>query len=208
MKKDIYLIIDPAKPLSELLKKLASALQEKLYALQIWDNFVSEEQAKEIIPAIASMCRQKDVPVLINNRWNYLSKYDSLAGVHFDKIPPNWEYIRKSLPKNTLLGITANNDLRVVEWAEKEQFSYISFCSMFPSCTANSCELVQFETILKAKTISKMPIFLAGGISVDRLPKLQTIQKYFDGLALVSGIMSAENPLKAIQTYCKEIQTW
>jgi thiamine-phosphate pyrophosphorylase len=205
--KAIYLVINPATPKEVLLAKLALALQENLYAVQIWDNFTAESQAKEIVPEIIAMCNAKNTPILINNRWQYLQEYP-FSGVHFDNIPAHWQEIKKQLPKNCLLGITANNDLEVVKWAVQESFSYISFCSMFPSVTANSCELVSFETILQARKMTHLPIFLAGGISVEKLAELRAIQENFDGIALVSGIMSAENPQKAIQNYQQQIQTW
>ncbi|MCS6796427.1 MAG: thiamine phosphate synthase [Raineya sp.] len=205
--KHIYLIINPAKPQAEILEKLASALQENLYAVQIWDNFTSEEHAKNIIPLVTQLCQARNVPVLINNRWQYVELYQ-LSGVHFDTIPADWEQIKKNLPNNIILGITANNDLKVIEWAEQQKFSYISFCSMFPSVTANSCELVRAETILQARTITTMPLFVAGGITLDTLPQLQPIHQYFNGIALVSGVMNAENPQKALQQYQQQLQNW
>lgn len=205
--KHIYLIINPATESNTLLSKLHSALQENLYAVQIWDNFHHEIHIQEIVPKIIEICQKQNTPVFINNRWQLSEQYP-FAGVHFDEVPQNWQTLQHQLPSHLKIGITANNDLQVVHWAEKQQACYISFCSMFPSQTANSCELVKFETIQQAKKISSLPIFLAGGILPERLSTLNTIKEYFDGIALISGVMNNPNPQEAIRNYKTILQTW
>jgi len=81
---------------------------------------------------------------------------------------------------------------------------YISFCSMFPSVTANSCELVDFETVKKAKEQFDIPIFLAGGIDLAKIAELKPLQA--NGIAVVSGIFSHEDPSEQVLKYKKQLQ--
>lgn len=198
IKNGVYLVIDPSMKQQQLLERLASVLKEQICAVQIWDHFPTEEVKQEIIPSVCSMCKAADVPVLINNDWVLLKQFP-LDGVHFDTLPANIEEIRKEVGRDFIAGITVNNNLDVVASAEQNKLDYISFCSVFPSSTSNSCERVTFDTIRKARTITAIPIFLAGGMRLENISKLSELD--YNGVAVISGIMQAENPAEATKQY-------
>lgn len=200
-RRGIYLVVDPSMEEKTLLKRLQQALQEKIVAVQIWDNF-TEGEILLLINKICELCHAVEVPVFINNRWELLADA-AVDGVHFDEIPEDINKIRRKLRKQFLSGLTCNNDLKWLEWAEKHQFDYISFCSIFPSTTSNSCELVDFDTIRKAKGRSSLPIFLAGGITPENIEKLNDLK--YEGVAVISGIMNADNPGEAVQNYTNKL---
>jgi len=187
----IYLVLDPSLDRRKLLQNLEKSLSAGISVAQIWDNWQPSINKEEIIYEICSLCHQHQAPVFINNEWSLLKSLP-LDGVHFDAIPDNYDQIKQSIGKGFLTGITCNNDLSVVEWADENQLNYISFCSVFPSSTSNSCELVSFENIRQTRQMTSLPIFLAGGIRLDNIKELRELD--YDGVALVSGIMSAEKP--------------
>ena len=194
----IYLVIDPSMPLQELLQKLKEVLKEGICAVQIWDNRKKALNKEKTIVAICKLCHKYEVPVLINNDWELLNTMP-LDGIHFDNIPKKYNQFKYTLKDNCIVGITCNNDLVITEWANENELNYISFCSIFPSSTRNSCDLVSFDTIRQARKITALPIFLAGGIRPDNLYKLQELD--FDGVALISGIMSADQPAQSTKEY-------
>ena len=199
----VYLVINPADNEELLFNKLKEIVELEIAAVQIWDNFPTGVNELAFIEKVCAICHQKNILVLINNRWQLLNE-SSADGVHFDKIPHNLTAIRNTLNKKCLMGITVNNDLSVVDWANENGFDYISFCSIFPSATSNSCELVKFETIEKARAITAMPIFLAGGIRPENMHRLSQLN--FNGVAVVSGIMSADDPVTATNNYLNELK--
>ncbi|MDN5214382.1 thiamine phosphate synthase [Fulvivirgaceae bacterium BMA12] len=199
----IYLVIDPSQDESVLMDKLTLILQEKIVAVQLWDNFPAQRDPLKLIQNITERCHEKCVPVLINNQWEWL-RATALDGVHFDRIPHNFQYIKQTINREFVSGLTCNNDLSLVQWANENGFDYISFCSVFPSTTSNSCELVKFETIQKAKSLTSMPVFLAGGIKPENVPELAALP--FDGIAVISGIMNSDKPDLAIQKYSKQLK--
>ncbi len=204
IKNGIYVIIDPSIDKNLLFTKLNAIKQAPIVALQIWDNFKSNENQIDLVNNILKICQNKDFPIIINNKWELLNTTE-LNGVHFDKIPENIDFIKKQIKKDVIMGVTCNNDLNEVQRADKLKFDYISFCSIFPSSTANSCELVSFEIIKKAANITSCPIFLAGGIKPENVEKLKELN--YSGIAIVSGIMNAENPLEEIKKYEQKIKT-
>ena len=199
----IYLIIDPSMEEEILFAKLNLIVKEKIVSLQVWDNFKENQNIEELLLKIYERASANNIPVIINNSWELL-KQIPLDGIHFDEIPENFNDIRKEINRYFIAGITCNNELSIIEYAEKHQFDYISFCSMFPSQTANSCELVDFETVQKAKNIFSEKIFLAGGIDLNNIKNLEELN--YDGIAVVSGIMSAENPSETIKEYHQKIK--
>jgi thiamine-phosphate pyrophosphorylase len=199
----VYLVIDPQMEREALMDKLTLCVQEPLAAIQVWDNFENILDVKALVAKICSLAHSKNIPVLINNRWDLLID-SSIDGVHFDAVPSEIDFIEKAVNRPFLKGITCNNDLSVAEWAEKHEFDYISFCSIFNSVTSNSCELVSFENIKAAKSIFSKLIFLAGGIRPENLVELKGLS--FDGVAVVSGIMSSEMPNLAINRYKENLK--
>jgi thiamine-phosphate pyrophosphorylase len=202
IRKGVYLIIDPSIDKTTLLRKLSQALSGDIVAVQIWDNFKAECDVIKLVKDVHYLCKKHNTPLLINNRWEILLETE-IEGAHFDKQPGNINLIKKQLRKETIIGITCGNDLSVVKWAELNNLSYLSFCSMFPSTTANSCELVTFNTIKEAQKITSMPIFLAGGITIENIHQITDLN--VTGIAVVSGIMQQENPTEALKFYQQKL---
>lgn len=199
----IYLIIDPSTDRNIMVGKLKEVVQEEIAAVQILDNFGTKDDQLDFINRILDLCHPKSIPVLINNQWQ-LMKLTNLDGIHFDIFPKNILQIKNELNRNFIAGITCNNDLTVLKWAIENQFDYISFCSMFPSSTANSCDLVGFDTVREATKITGLPVFLAGGIKPNNIEKLNELDYY--GIAVASGILNADEPLQEIKKYRRKLK--
>ncbi|WP_417588754.1 thiamine phosphate synthase [Owenweeksia hongkongensis] len=197
----IYLVIDPSMEEGKLLHKLESAIDGGIDILQIWNHWAKEakhEDKLNLIDKITAIAAAKNVPVLINEEWQLL-KETKLNGVHFDIIPENWTEVRKTIPKEKIIGFTAGNDLERIRWANENEIDYLSFCAMFPSSSAISCEIVKPSTVLLARQITTLPLFLSGGINPENLQSLGLLE--FEGVAIISGIMSAENPIEKVKEY-------
>ncbi len=199
----IYLVVDPSMEEKILLKKLKAIVKEEIAAVQIWDNFKHEQDVRQFINSICEICHPEDIPVLINNQWELLLN-STLDGVHFDYMPSNYDRIRKDVGRNFISGITLNNDLSLVKEVELQRMDYLSFCSVFSSSTSNSCDLVSFDTIKACKEMTNIPVFLAGGIKPENMQQLKTLS--FEGVAVVSGIMSSDDPAGAVKKYINQLK--
>lgn len=198
----IYLIADAELDKSILINKLTEALKSGVSIVQLYNTENKSRLLMDTINTICNMCHQFHVPVLVNNDWNLLNG-TLLDGVHFDKIPEDYEQIQKNINKDFFKGITCSNDLLVVKWATHHQFDYISFCSMFPSPSAGQCEIVSFNTVKKARTITDIPFFVAGGINLNNINRLSELP--FNGIALISGIMSSADIPSSTKNYIHEL---
>ncbi len=196
----VYLVIDPSMDRQLLLSRLASALQGKLQAVQLWNNWTPGDNKLACIEAVGQLCRQHSVPLLIDNDWELLSQSAYLDGVHFDAIPTDYTKIKQSIGRPFIAGITCSGNLDVVRWADEQRLDYVSFCAMFPSPSAGSCDIVMPATVRQAKSMTGLPLFVSGGITPANITMLRQ-QTPFDGVAVISGIMSADEPLSKVKLY-------
>lgn len=193
----VYVVVDPGMEARKILKKLAAIRDEPLAAVQIWDNPKTAGADKELIGQIAEVFEGTRVPVLINNRIELIDEL-KLDGVHFDEIPHNLSDELRGMD-SLFKGVTLTNDLSVISMAEEFGFNYTSFCSMFPSQTSDSCEIVSHETVNKCRQLTNMPLFLSGGITPERMELLKDLP--VNGVAVVSAIMNADDPLRVVKEY-------
>lgn len=203
--KGIYLVLDPTRNWDELMQKLELALQGGLNVVQIWNHWeepLAHAKKLEFLEKIKVVCAPFHIPILMHDDWR-MALEASLDGVHFDQIPVDFKRIQEVLT-GKILGLTVGNDLGKIKWADQNGLQYISFCSVFPSTSVDTCEIVRQETIKEARTITELPIFLSGGIKVEKLKKLKELK--FDGLAIISGILDAPDPAIAVKNYKNEFQ--
>lgn len=201
--KGIYLVIDPDKDKSELINQLLKIKDQKLSAIQIWNNFKPGKTYTDLLSSIKQLFKDSDTPIFINNRIDLMVEF-GFDGVHFDEIPIHKKEIEAQINRPFLKGLTLTNDLDALLEESDWQFDYVSFCSIFQSPTSNSCELVDFETIVRCKELKEVSIFLSGGITPDNMEELKELN--YDGIAVVSGIMNAENPLKSLKLYKEKLK--
>ena len=207
IKSGLYLVVDPGLQLDVLLTKITAAIEGGVSVVQVWNHWNEEQDKQAVVNAICAVAHAYNIPVLINEAWELLHT-TALDGVHFDALPDNLNAIRQAIQRPLIMGITCGNDLTRIHWANDNGCDYISFCSMFPSASAGACEIVQRETVLQARAITGLPIFLAGGITASNLPQLAGTG--FNGVALISAILHADDPQTAaahFTTQLKELHT-
>ena len=187
----LYLVVDPEPGRRILLPKIRAALEGGVDVLQLWNHWNETESRDELIHQVCDLAHLYDVPVIIHEHWRYLEKFP-LDGVHFETLPENLSAIRQHVNRPFLSGVTCGNDQQRIEWAIDNKLDYLSFCSMYPSTTANSCELVSPDIVRQTCMRNAIAVYVAGGVTPDTIPDLRLLG--VNGVAVVSGIMKAENP--------------
>lgn len=194
----IYVVVDPQQEEKLLLQRLKIIVEKGVSAVQIWDHFKDDQNVEELVAKIQRLCLPRQLPLLINNRWEDVPKL-GLDGVHFDQIPQDLTTIKSKVGDQAIIGLTCGNAMESIEWAAQNKIDYISFCSLFPSKSAGACELVSHKVIKEARKRYKGTLYLAGGIAPDNLTTLSDLA--FDGIAVISGLMDAKHPDRALEAY-------
>lgn len=200
----IYLVVDPSIEEPVLLQKMEEALKGGVDIIQIWNNWTDDINKLKLIGRVCELAHRSDVPVLINEEWELIND-TLLDGVHFDSIPNDIMHVRQQVERPFICGITCGNDLSIVRWAEANKLDYISFCSMFPSTSAGACEIVSIENVKKAKALTSMPVFVAGGISLDNIHDLKETKA--NGVAVISAILQADNVAEKTKQFKQKLMT-
>jgi len=204
----VYLVIDPAMEESLLLDNVREALEGGVQVLQIWNHWpesITEAEKEQLVQSICELAAEYEVPVLINDEWQLL-KTTSLAGVHFDALPEeDIEEVRSTVDRDLIIGLTCMNDLEAIRQAEQMQADYISFCAMFPSPSAGSCEIVRPDTVRKARALTDLPLFLSGGVTPQKI-RQELAGLSFNGVAVISGIMKSEDPRHSAREYSQALE--
>lgn len=195
--KGIYVVVNPTVEAEHLLRQLNKIKNQDIAALQIME-VPGWKVDKGPLKAIIDLFSETSTPVLVNNQWRLCGELP-FDGVHFDSLPGNLTEIKQSIGRPFLKGLTLENDLSQVKNAEDLGFDYFSFCSLFPSSTVKNCEIVDPETIVKCRKFTRLPVFLAGGINLENIRSLKGLP--FDGIAMVSSVMSAEKPEEILREF-------
>jgi len=199
----VYLVVDPSMEWNYLFHQLEQALESRKIAIvQIWNYWKNVKNKEQLITKVIQTAHHYDVPVFINEDWELLKKYP-LDGIHFDAIPVDFDAIKMSVGRPFLTGITISNDLQVLEWAEANGCDYVSFCSVFPSSSAGVCEIVHPETLIAARQMTSMPLFVSGGLTLENMSSLPG--DTFDGIAIISGIMKHSEPAVSARNFYKAL---
>lgn len=201
----IYLVVDPATGINQVLSKVKQAIAGGVDVLQVWNNWNNHQDKYAFINAICETAHAGNIPVLINDEWELL-KDTALDGVHFDSKPSDISSIRQAIDRPILCGLTCGNNLDHIQWAEEQKLDYISFCSMFPSPSAGVCEIVSRETVMQARQLTSMPVFLAGGITLDNVHELTCTG--MNGIALISAIMKSNDPQQTTKAFKQKLITF
>lgn len=186
MQKQIYLIIDAEISLDKLESELNLILAD-LDKIQLYNT--EKISMENLQKCIFWWLENTNTQIFIYKNKEALSLSDKV-GIHLDA-PEDLVDLEQKLNRKITKGCTVGNDLETLKNAEKYGFSYISFCSVFPTQSANVCELVKFENIEKARELFSGEIFLAGGINPETRKKLKNID--FDGVAIISALMESND---------------
>lgn len=198
--KGLYLVVDPTVP--QVVEKVEKALRGGVDILQLWSPPKRSEQVKHLADELLQLAEAYEMPLLINNDLD-LAKAVGAHGVHIDGTA-NPEEVRRQLGAKAIVGLTCSNDLQKVLWAEENGADYISFCSVFPTPSVQSCDLVPLDLIRAARKRVEIPIFASGGITLDNLDSV--LATGVDGVALISAILNAPDPEAAARSFKERLR--
>lgn len=198
IKGGLYLVVDPSMKFDVLHAKIEDAIKGGVDIIQLWNYWNDAHDKIKIAQSIIELSHRFNIPVIINENIDLLNDTDA-DGIHFDEIPQNFDQLKSQIKKNSIIGITCSNDFTTIEWAISNQLDYISFCSVFPSSSVNTCDIVSKEIIIKTRSATNMPMFLSGGIDLENINSLEYSK--LNGIAVVSGIMKAGDAASAAQQY-------
>ncbi|MCS7198613.1 MAG: thiamine phosphate synthase [Candidatus Bipolaricaulota bacterium] len=189
----LYLIVDLG--VENVLARVAQALEGGVDVLQLWG---SAPNRADVGHELSKLAKRFSIPLLVQDDLE-LAKKLGADGVHLDRPEITPQHVRRALGKDAVVGVTCSANFEKVLWAAEQGADYISFCSIFPSPSVAVCDLVPLEVVRRATETVTIPIFAAGGITLDNAHLV--LEAGVDGLAVSSSILRAPDPKEAARRF-------
>jgi len=194
----LCLVVDPSVPHRRLLDIVEKSLKGGVDVLQLWKPRKNSRKIRELARELLNLANDYGVPLIINNDIQ-LAKDVEAHGVHLDGYDVTPSDARKALNEQSIVGYTVGNDLKWIKWAETVGADYVSFCSVFPSTSAIQCEIISLGAIRSAKSVTHIPVFASGGITLSNVHLV--LETGVDGIAVISAILKASDPEQAAKSF-------
>ena len=151
---------------------------------------------------LKSVLSKYDVPLIINDRLDVVLASDA-DGLHIGQSDMPYHIARKILGKNKIIGLSVES-LEDADVSNSLDVDYIGISPVFstPTKTDTKTEF-GLEGIKKVTSICRHPSVGIGGINLGNAADIVTSGT--DGIAVVSAIMSADDPYLAASELKKQI---
>jgi thiamine-phosphate pyrophosphorylase len=193
----LYLVTDRELTLGRPLEQIVEeAVKGGVTMVQLREKECSSREFYEIALNLKQLLKPYHIPLIINDRLDIALAADA-DGLHIGQSDLPWQVARSVLGKNKILGLSVENNKQVQE-ANLADVDYIGISPAFSTLTKTNTQApFGLEGIRKAATITRHRTVAIGGINITNAQAV--IEAGANGIAVVSAIVSAENPMQAAQ---------
>jgi thiamine-phosphate pyrophosphorylase len=184
----LYLVTPDCDDTALLCQQVKQAVQGGVSMVQYRHKTASEALRLEQASALLSICREADVPLLINDHIALALTLDA-DGVHVGQHDEAVAQARALLGAGKIIGASCYNRFELAEQAQAAGADYIAFGACYPSPTKPEAPRANAALFTLAKQSLSLPVVGIGGITLDNAPPL--IDAGADALAVITDIFQA-----------------
>lgn len=199
----LYAIADASVlPLESVRALLASAISGGVTAVQVRAKKLEDADLLDFASAIVEVASRAGIPVIVNDRVDVALAVGA-SGVHLGAgdFPP--AVARSVLGERSMLGATAHSRDEVAA-ACAAGADYIGFGSIYRSPSKDVGVVQGLAGLREARRLTDLPLVAIGGITVERAAEV--IAAGADGVAVISGLWSSEDPEAGARDYRRAIE--
>lgn len=160
---------------------------------------VGRAQLYAIGKKILKITRAKKIPLIINDHVD-LALALNADGVHIGQTDMPYELVRKKLGANKIIGLTIET-VEQIQRCEKWDVNYFGVGSVFATSSKPDANVIGITQLKNIIACTQKPCIAIGGIQIHDVKNI--IVAGAAGIAVVSGICSAENPTLAATQYAQ-----
>ena len=194
---DLYLVTDRKLTHGrDLLWVLERALDGGVRAVQLREKDLSGKELFSLAERVSHLCHRYQAQLFINDRVDVALAVNA-AGVHLSESSMPVPAARTLLGMQRIIGVSTHS-LEGACKAEREGADFIVFGPVFFTPSKAAYGAPQGLNALR-KIVAKisLDVYAIGGIKLENLPETQKAGSR--GVALISAIMSADEPNQAAQ---------
>ena len=158
--------------------------------VQYRSKTMNEELRREQARALAHLCREYEVPLLINDHVD-LALEVGADGVHLGREDALISQARLKLGHEKIIGISCYNELESAIEAERSGADYVAFGAFFTSVTKLDTVPASIDLLQQGNLQISIPIVAIGGINSDNA--LELISAGADAVAVSNALFGARD---------------
>ena len=190
MIKGLYAITPDMADTDLLLQKIEAALQGGINVLQYRNKAASHKLQTQQARAILPLCRQYNVPLIINDSVKLCLTLDA-DGVHLGADDGNLSEVRVRIGNDKILGASCYNRFDLALSAQQAGANYVAFGACFASETKPNAPVAGLDLFVKAKNELNIPAVAIGGITLQNAPS--AIHAGAKAIAVINAIFNAND---------------
>jgi len=172
------------------------AVEGGVTMVQLREKYASTKDFLLLAQLLKRILEPYNVPLIINDRLDIVLASDA-DGLHIGQNDMPYHIARKLLGNDKIIGISVEN-IDDVRKSNQIDVDYIAISPVFSTPTkTNTMRPFGVEGIREAMAITRHPAVAIGGINISNAAEI--INAGVDGIAVVSAIMSAENPFRVAE---------
>ncbi|MDO5336168.1 MAG: thiamine phosphate synthase [Eubacteriales bacterium] len=181
-----------------LYHQVEQALKGGATFIQLREKNLDEEHFLEEAREIKELCRQYQVPFVINDNVDIALKIDA-DGVHVGQSDMEAGDVRAKLGPDKIIGVSAQTVEQAL-LAQKRGADYLGVGAVFPTGSKADATEVEHEVLRDICRSVKIPVVAIGGITRDNVAALSGTG--IDGIAVISAIFAQPD----IETAARELK--
>lgn len=201
---DLYLVTDRNQTGGrDLLWVLEQALDGGVKAIQLREKDLSGRDLFRLAEKICKLCQASRAALFINDRVDVALAVDA-AGVQLNKASLPAATARTLLGPQKIIGVSTHS-LQEAQEAEHDGADFVLFGPVY--FTASKAAYGSPQGLPALKTIVdniSLPVYAIGGIKLENIEATKKLG--VRGVALISAIVSAENPKKAAEQIRRQLR--
>jgi thiamine-phosphate pyrophosphorylase len=185
------------------LKKLEFVFTSNI--IKFFQLRVKGQKRKQIIflgKKIIKLTRKYKVNFIINDD-PYIAKILNADGCHLGQQDMSFNFAKKVLKKNSIIGVTCNNSKILASKAITNKASYLAFGAFYPTKTKKVKYRAKLSLIRWAKKSFKKPIVAIGGINQKNYKKILNAGANYIACSASIWKSNMKNPLTAVNMFKK-----
>ena len=180
-------------------RKLSDVVKESLEGgvtfVQLREKELDEETFLKEAKELKELCRQYNVPFVINDNVELAKKIDA-DGVHVGQNDMEAGDVRAMLGPDKIIGVSAQTVEQAI-LAEKRGADYLGVGAVFKTGSKADADDVSFETLKAICDAVSIPVIAIGGITLENVKELSG--SGICGIAVISAIYAAGDIKKAAE---------
>lgn len=196
--KGLYLVTPDWDDTDALIKATETALSVGVGLLQYRHKTANGELRLEQASALLKLCRQHNVPFIINDHIDLCIALDA-DGIHVGGIDASVAVVRTLIGKDKILGASCYGDFALAEQAQIAGASYVAFGGFYPSRVKKYEVSTPAAIVSKAKSQLTLPVCVIGGMTPDNAKPL--VKEGADMVAAISSVYSADDIAIAVKEF-------